>query len=211
MRLSSIQQTYGERVRLHWRAFPLIPDQRPGRRCTPQTQEGRQRVATEEPRALFVPPALDIELPTSSIPALTAAKCAEKQGEAAFACYHERLFTAHFRDNLDISRPDVLWRLARECGLDLGRFQQDYASGEAYQAMLQDYAEGAAWFGVSALPTVVFKEKVSLVGAVPEEQYHLMIDWLLAGEPGGVIPLQTGAPSSNTAGQSSIGQAESSS
>jgi predicted DsbA family dithiol-disulfide isomerase len=51
--------------------------------------------------------------------------------------------------------------------------------------MLHDYAEGVAWFGVSALPTVVFNEKVSLVGAVPEERYRLLLDWLLAGEPGG--------------------------
>ena len=40
--------------------------------------------------------------------------------------------------------------------------------------------EGAAWFGVSALPTVVFNEKVSLVGAVPEESYRWLLDWLLA-------------------------------
>lgn len=208
MRLSSIQQTYGERVRFHWRAFPLIPDQRPGRRCTPQTQEGRRRVAAEEPRALFVPPPLDRELPASSIPALTAAKCADRQGEVAAARYRERLFTAHFCDNLDISRPQVLWGVARECGLDLTRVQQDYASGEAYQAVLHDYAEGAAWFGVSALPTVVFNEKVSLVGAVPEERYRLLIEWLLAGEPGGVIPLDADTRDAKTAGQSSIGDRE---
>jgi hypothetical protein len=42
---------------------------------------------------------------------------------------------------------------------------------------------------VSALPTVFFNEKVSLVGAVPEERYRLILDWLLAGEPGGLLPL----------------------
>ncbi len=185
MRLHNIQQAYGDRVRLHWRTLPLIPDQRPGRRCTEHTRDSRQRAGAEEPRAQFVPPALESELPASSLPALTAAKCAERQGEAAFAAFHQRLFEAHFRDNLDISRAEVLWRLARESALDLGRFQEDYASGAAYQAVLHDYAEGVSWFGVSALPTIIFNEKVSLVGAVPEENYRLLLDWILAGEPGG--------------------------
>ena len=193
MRLSEVGQVYGDRVRIHWRTFPLIPDERPGRRSTAETQESRRRVADEEPGALFVPPALGIELPASSLPALTAVKCAERQGDAAFQRLHERLFLAHFRDNLDIARQDVLWRLARESGLDMPRFAEDYAAGEAYQAALTDYAEGTAWFGVSAVPTVIFNEKVSLVGAVPAERYRAMLDWILAGEPGGLVPLDASA------------------
>jgi predicted DsbA family dithiol-disulfide isomerase len=73
------------------------------------------------------------------------------------------------------------------------RFEQDYAAGEAYQAALTDYAEGMAWFGVSAVPTVIFNEKVSLVGAVPGERYRAVLDWILAGEPGGLLPLEMDA------------------
>jgi predicted DsbA family dithiol-disulfide isomerase len=186
VRLREIEQAYGDRLRVRWRAFPLIPGVQPDRRVTEKTRSGWQRAAAEEPRAWFIPPALDAPLPASSIPALTAAKCAERQG--AFAPLHKRLFTALFRDGLDIARPEVLRGLAREGSLDLARFEADYAS-EAYEAVLRDCAEGAAWFGVSALPTVVLNEKVSLVGAVPAERYRLLIDWILAGEPGGVIPL----------------------
>lgn len=189
MRLGAIGEEYGERVRVHWRAFPLIPDERPGRLATEQTREGRRRVAAEEPRALFAPPAVGTALPASSLPALVAAKCAEGQGTAAFRRLHDRLFVAHFRDNLDIGRPEVLWRLARESGLDMARLERDQAAGEAYQAVLADYAEGAAWFGVSAIPAVIFDEKVSLVGAVPAEQYRAILDWILAGEPGGLVPI----------------------
>ena len=39
----------------------------------------------------------------------------------------------------------------------------DYA-GDAYEAVRHDCAEGAAWFGVSSLPTVILNEKLSLVG-----------------------------------------------
>jgi predicted DsbA family dithiol-disulfide isomerase len=197
VRLREIEQAYGDRVRVHWRAFPLIPGEQPDRRVTEKTRSGWQRVGAEEPRAGFVPPALDAPLPVSSIPALTAAKCAERQGEAAFARLHERLFTAHFRDGLDVGRPDVLRGLAREAALDVARFEADYA-GEAYESVLSDCAEGAAWFGVSGLPTVILNEKLSLVGAVPTERYRLLIDWILAGEPGGVIPLT--ADSTRTAG-----------
>jgi predicted DsbA family dithiol-disulfide isomerase len=201
VRLREIEQAYGDRVRVHWRAFPLIPGEQPDRRVTEKTRTGWQRVGAEEPRATFVPPPLDAPLPTSSIPALTAAKCAERQGEDAFARFHDRLFTALFRDGLDIARPDVLRNLAREASLDVARFEADYA-GEAYESVLSDCAEGAAWFGVSGLPTVILNEKLSLVGAVPAERYRMLIDWILAGEPGGVIPLAT--ETAGSAGQSVV-------
>lgn len=201
VRLREIEAAYGDRVRVHWRAFPLIPGEQPDRRVTPKTREGWRRIGAEEPRAAFVPPPLDAPLPASSIPAQTAAKCAERQG--AFPPFHARLFTALFRDGLDIGRPAILRDLARECGLDVRRFEVDFA-GEAYEAVLRDCAEGAAWFGVSALPTVVLAEKLSVVGAVPTERYRLLIDWVLAGEPGGVIPLGAGAPGGDSAGHSPV-------
>ena len=197
MRLGEVGERYGERVRIHWRAFPLVPDHRPGRRTTERTQESRRRARLEEPRALHVPPPIDSPLPASSIPALTAVKCAERQGEQAFARLHARLFLAHFRDNLDISRQDVLWRLAEESALDLSDFERDYRAGQAYEAVLRDYADGAAWFGVSAIPAVVFGEKVSLVGAVPVDRYAALIEWIAAGAPGGVVPLDSATPHSS--------------
>jgi len=189
VRLGAIEQEYGDRIQVHWRAFPLIPGEQPGRVVTEKTREGRRRVGADEPGARFVPPPVGAALPASSLPALVAAKCAERQGEAAFRRLRDRLFLAHFKDNLDIGRPDVLGRLAEASGLDLARLQQDQAAGEAYQAVLADYAEGAAWFGVSAIPAVVVNEKVSVVGAVPVERYRAILDWILAGEPGGLVPL----------------------
>ena len=73
--------------------------------------------------------------------------------------------------------------------LDLTRFQTDYA-GEAYEAVLRDCAEGAAWFGVSGLPTVILNEKLSLVGAVPSRMRKsqpscacVMLSWKIAPNP----------------------------
>jgi predicted DsbA family dithiol-disulfide isomerase len=192
VRLGAIEAEYGERVQVRWRAFPLIPGEQPGRVATEKTRASRRRAGADEPRARFVPPPLGTALPVSSLPALVAAKCAERQGPEAFRRLHERLLVAHFQDNLDIARPEVLSRLARESGLDLGRLERDQATGEAYEAVLADYAEGAAWFGVSAVPAVIFNEKVSLVGAVPVERYRAILDWMLAGEPGGLVPIPAG-------------------
>src|SRR5207302_9498386 len=125
--------------------------EQPGRRATDTTREGRARVGAQEPRALFVPPAIDVALPSSSVPALTAAKCAERQGAERFDRFHRGLFAAHFRDHADIGRGHVLLELAQRCGLDVDRFRADYAAGEAYESVLHDFAEGAGWFGVSAL------------------------------------------------------------
>jgi predicted DsbA family dithiol-disulfide isomerase len=204
VRLADVRREYGDRLRVHWRTFPLIPDQQPGRRATQKTRDGRQRVGAEEPGAVFMPPPLDLELPSSSVPALTAAKCAERQGDALFERFHGALFLAHFRDNLDVSRWDVLCRVAGETGLEMDRFRHDYADGAAYEEVLRDCAEGAAWFGVSALPTAIFNEKLSLVGAVPTQRYREMIDWILAGEPGGVIPLPREASIAAAPGQSAV-------
>jgi predicted DsbA family dithiol-disulfide isomerase len=208
VRLADVTLAYGAQVEVHWRAFPLLPDHRPGRRSTAHTRESRRRAGAEEPRAHFVLPDEGTELPGSSLPALTAGKGAERQGADLFSAFHHALFAAHFRDNLDISRAEVLWRLAEGSGLDMARFQADCAGGEPHQAVLRDYAEAVAWFGVSALPTVVFDEKVSLVGAVPGGHYRLLIDWMLAGEPGGLIPLDFSDPAMGAAGQSAVGRVD---
>jgi predicted DsbA family dithiol-disulfide isomerase len=208
VRLSDVEQGYRGQVEVHWRAFPLIADNRPRRRASDQTRESRRRAQADEPRAVFALPAVGTELPASSVPALTAAKAAERQGAESFDAFHHRLFAAHFRDNLDISRTDVLADVARAAGLDPDRFRDDYASGDPYRAVLYDYAEAVAWFGVSALPTTVFNEKISLVGAVPVDRYRLLIEWMLAGEPGGVIPLDFGDPATTASGRSAAGQTE---
>jgi len=204
VRLEEVEALYGNQVRIAWRAFPLIPDEQPGRVATLKTQEGRRRVGAEELQAAFIAPDIGTPLPASSMPALVAAKCAERQGDAAFSAFHRRLFVAHFRDNLDIGRPDVLWQVARESALDMARFERDYRAGDAYQMALTDYAEGAAWLGVSAVPAAIFNEKVSLVGAVSVERYRAIVDWMLAGEPGGLVPLPA---ESEEAGASRLGAA----
>ena len=49
---------------------------------------------------------------------------------------------------------------------------------------------------------MVCNEKVALVRAIPEPRHHLLLDWLLAGESGGLIPLELSAFQTHVAGHS---------
>jgi hypothetical protein len=48
-------------------------------------------------------------------------------------------------------------------------------------------------------------ESVTAVGAVPEERYRLLLEWLLAGESGGLIALDRDASETGATGHSPIG------
>ena len=117
-------------------------------------------------------------MPTSSLPALIAAQGAAQQGPQAFTAFHMRLFRAHFREHADISAPETLFRLAGEVGLDVDRLAQACAGETLRRAVLEDWAEAIAWFGVSALPTVIFNETLALVGVRTVEEYAQMVDAL---------------------------------
>lgn len=71
--------------------------------------------------------------------------------------------------------PDTLLRLAGEVGLDVERLAHECAGETLRQAVLEDWAEAVAWFGVSALPTVIFDEKMALVGVRTIEEYADMV------------------------------------
>ena len=55
---------------------------------------------------------------------------------------------------------------------------------------------------------MIFDETRSLVGAVAPERYRWMIDWILAGEAGAVIPLAPDADAPTAPGQSRVGGGE---
>jgi predicted DsbA family dithiol-disulfide isomerase len=97
-------------------------------------------------------------MPGFSLPALEAAKCVAKQGEAVFERVHRALFEAYFTRSLDISDPIVLARVAGEAGADVARLETDLAAGFARQAVLADYEAALTEHNVRAIPTVIFPE-----------------------------------------------------
>ena len=186
---SAVEEEYGDRIASTGAPSRSSPTRSPG--AAPPTRPRRAAAASraEEPRAHFAPPAVGTALPASSMPALIAAKCAERQSVARSAAC-TTASSSPTSATTSISR-------SRTCsGAWPGRAASTWRAssrttpaGDAYQATLSDYAEGTAWFGVPAVPAVIFNEKVSLVGAVPVDRYRAILDWFLAGEPGGLVPI----------------------
>jgi predicted DsbA family dithiol-disulfide isomerase len=116
-------------------------------------------------------------MPGFSLPALEAAKCVAKQGEALFERAHQALFEAYFTRSLDIADPAVLARVIGETGADGSRFEADLASGLARQAVMADYEAAVTEHGVRAIPTVIFPETGrALVGLADLSVYRAAVE-----------------------------------
>jgi predicted DsbA family dithiol-disulfide isomerase len=94
-------------------------------------------------------------LPGFSLPALEAAKCAAKQGDALFERVHRALFEAYFTRSLDIADAAVLADLVVAAGGDRARFEADRQAGFARAAVVADYEAAVNEHGVRAIPAVV--------------------------------------------------------
>jgi len=116
-----------------------------------------------------------------SMPGLLACKAAERQGgrEAHWDMF-DRVQHAHAVEARNIADPEVLRDCAVEAGLDLERWEQDFHSPETHDAVRRDLAEAQAR-GVHAVPTLVFNDRWSLSGAVPEAMLRRIADDILAG------------------------------
>ncbi len=114
--------------------------------------------------------------PNWSLPALEAAKCAERQGSEAFERLHLALYRAFFTESRDIARPDEVARIATESGLDTDRFLADYRAGLGRQAVIADY-RAAVQDGVRSIPTVVRPDTGAvLVGLAEAWAYRAAVE-----------------------------------
>ncbi|MBI4639836.1 MAG: DsbA family protein [Candidatus Tectomicrobia bacterium] len=176
--MRKLKEEFGEKIDLTWKSFMLVPEDKPGRQPGDSARGGWLRCKEYEPDADFRPYTNDI-YPKSSIYALSAAKCAELQGKDFAEKYHNRLMRAIFAESKDISDRGVLIELASEAGLDIERFKIDYDSGSQRETVMKDYLEAVNQWGITGIPTAIFVEKYSLVGAQPLEVYRHAIDTLL--------------------------------
>jgi predicted DsbA family dithiol-disulfide isomerase len=116
-------------------------------------------------------------LPGWSLPALEAAKCVAKQGDAVFERVHLALYEAFFSRSLDIADSAVLERIVAEAGADLARFVADRQAGFARDAVLADYEAAVSEHQVRAIPTVIVPETGrALVGLADRSVYRAAIE-----------------------------------
>jgi predicted DsbA family dithiol-disulfide isomerase len=111
-------------------------------------------------------------MPNWSLPALEAAKCVARQGEALFERVHPRLYEAYFTRSLNIADPRVVADLVAAEGADVARFRADLEAGAGREAVVKDY-EAAVAEGVRSIPTVIVAETGrALVGLVDAAMYR---------------------------------------
>lgn len=89
-----------------------------------------------------------------------------------------RLFSAHFTEQKDISKREVLVQIIQSMGLDKDAFRARLDDKNARKS-IQEEEEYWHQKGVNAVPTMVFNTKSSMNGAYPVETYKQVLSELL--------------------------------
>src|SRR3972149_10963322 len=123
----------GGRLSIDWKAFPLrpVPDPSVTFQGTYREEAWKRCAAMAEPDGVVFTMWSRDDYPTSSLPALEAAKCVALQGEETFRRLHLRLYEAFFTGGEKIALPEEVAEGVREAGADMTRVLADYESGQA--------------------------------------------------------------------------------
>jgi predicted DsbA family dithiol-disulfide isomerase len=189
-RLRRIIKDYPQLNIVH-HAFALAPDRNAIARMFGGAEEGKDEIMGHWAAAAAQPDgeAINVELMRSrtfpypySMPGLLACKAAEMQGGMpAHWDMFDRVQKAHAEEARNITDTTVLKDCLAEIGLDVARWEADFASPEAKQAVEADLRE-AQQLGVNAVPTLIFNERWILPGAVPESSLRQIVENLLEGK-----------------------------
>jgi len=100
--------------------------------------------------------------------------------EASFT-FHRALLKAYFTDNRDVSDLDVLAAVAAECGVDAIDFKAAVVdlNSEMTQLAINDH-NSAIERGISAVPTVLINDIMTVPGAQEVDAYATWIDRILS-------------------------------
>lgn len=160
VRLHRVHQEYEGRVNLRVRFFPLeVWRGEPVPRDI--VEQEWWLAALQEPDADFAPYPVD-HWPNSTLPAFDAVWAASRQGAAVGMGFDLRVRRAFFGEGRNIARPEVLLDLAREAGLDVPRFERDFASPEARAAVLEEGRIGRQLYHVRGTPTLMLPDRTRL-------------------------------------------------
>jgi predicted DsbA family dithiol-disulfide isomerase len=184
-RLERLAEEYRGRIEILWRSYLLRPkekldrDREKFRRYT----QSWAAPAAEEDAGEFRVWSSDDPPPTHSIPAHRVAKAAARMGPEAFRMMHERLMTAYFAENRDISSFDVLRELWLGEGFGPAEFEVTFLD-EVEAQILREHEEAQEW-GAHGVPAIRrIDNDAVIVGAHPEQLYRRWIDRSLARREG---------------------------
>src|SRR6059058_1235737 len=184
--IQRLQQEFGARLQVVWRAFELRPEPKPtldpdGEYLHTTWARSVYPLAAQRGMLLKLPPVQ----PRSRL-ALEAAAFAASHGR--FNAMHDALFRAFFEHGRDIGDIDVLCRTAQEAGLDTDALKQALHDGRHTAAVIDDESL-AHELGVTGVPLSLLRlgdapweEALPLRGAVPYATLELAVRELL-GDP----------------------------
>ena len=184
IRLQKMAEEYRDRIDIRWRSYPLVPGEIPNRRISPHSAVSRDRANQEEPGINFRPWDRRRTYPSSSMPAMQAAKCAHLQGEAVFQHLHFTLFRAFFEENQNIGQRKVLLGLTKRAGLDLKQFIADFDQGQQKNEVLSGLEEGWEKCSFWGIPFTLIGGRYPVMGASPIDMYRRAIDLCLTDKAG---------------------------
>jgi len=198
VRLERMQDEFGSRLEIEWRAFLLRPhppgapagfpsEDDPPRRVSAealakfrQYTESWRRPGAEVDSGAFQPWQTETPPPSHSVPPQVAAKAAASLGPGAFRALHRRLLSAYFGENRDVSARSTLRALWAEAGLD-GRHFERCDDPALLAATLREH-EQAAELGVTGVPAASMEGNGTVVlGANPIALYRRWIERTLDG------------------------------
>ncbi len=183
--IQRLQQVYGDRLEVVWRAFELRPDPKPtldpdGEYLHTTWNRSVYPMAAERGMTLKLPP-----VQPRSRKAFEAVAYAREQGR--FDLMHEALFRAFFVDGRDIGDPAVLVDIGVECGVDRLGLSEALGSARHTQEVLDDQ-KLAHSLGVAGVPIMVFRpagadwnRALAVRGAVPYETMEAALRQVLEG------------------------------
>ena len=190
VRLRRLEAEYAGAIELDWRSYLLRPEPRRGKDPEAALEKFRRYTqswetpGSEEDSGEFRVWSTDSPPPSHSVPAHQAAKAAQALGTEAFRTFHDRLMTAYFTENRDISSEQVQRELWSEVGLP------DSALGLAQdpgvlQTILAEHEEARA-LGANGVPAVRREDNPAvIVGAHPIALYRRWIERSLASQVAG--------------------------
>lgn len=181
VRLERIEAESAGRVRLEWRTYLLRPEPRPGRSLDAFRDYTRSwlRPAAEPDAATFQVWQGDAGPPSHSVPPHLVAKAAAALGDDAFRRIHRALLEAYFGHSRDITDPDTLQAIWRECALP----ETELARASTPEVLAQTLGEhhAALELGMNGVPAVrVAGDDAFVTGALPVETYRRWIERLQA-------------------------------
>jgi len=178
VRLRRLKEEMGDDLVIQWKAFPLRPEPDPSVafKGTYREEGWRRCNAMAAGDGIAFTPWPRDDYPNWSLPALETAKCVALQGAEAFDRLHLRLYEAFFTRSINIAKPEELVDVVRESGADLTRFQSDWESGAAREAVLSDYQEALTRDSVRAIPTIIVEGGRRLTGLVDLPTYRKAIE-----------------------------------